>query len=561
MSWLTNLLTHESIAHTILIYSFVIATGVFLGKIKFKGISLGVTFVLFMGLLIGHFSNALNPESGLAINHETLHFLKEFGLILFIYTIGLQVGPGFFSSFKKGGVTLNILAMGVVFLGITITIIGYYALGGNTSLPMMVGIMSGAVTNTPGLGAAEEALRQVGYEGDPIGLGYAVAYPLGVLGVLLSLALARVICRVKLDKESTALQSEASETDGPIKMSVVVNNEALEGKKLSECRELIGRELIVSRIMTTEDELIIPASTTELHLGYKLLIVTAAHNKEAILTFIGKSVNVKWPEDEATLVSRRIVITNDKINGKTIGSLRLRNSYGLNVTRVNRAGIDLLATEDLALQVGDAVTLVGPLATIQRVEGMLGNVLKRLNDPHLASIFFGILVGMVVGSIPIMFPGMPTPAKLGLAGGPLIVSILVGRFGYKIGLITYTTRSANLMLREIGICLFLASVGLSSGDKFVETVISSNGPVWIAMGFLITFIPTFVIALIARFGCKLNYFSIMGLIAGSTTNPPILAYSSNIADNDAPAIAYSTVYPLTMFMRIICAQMIILVMM
>ncbi|NCC98376.1 MAG: putative transporter [Bacteroidia bacterium] len=550
MEWLINLLTNESIAHTLLLYSFIIAFGVFLGKVKIFGISLGVTFVLFVGIIVGHF--------GFTVNSTVLEFIKEFGLILFIYTIGLQVGPGFFSSFKKGGMVLNTLACGIVILGIITAISIYYIANDRIPFPMIVGIMSGAVTNTPGLGAAEEALRQIHYTGSSIGLGYAVAYPLGVVGIILSMVLIRVLFRIKLDNESEKLISQDDNAkEVPERMTLKITNKAVNGKTMKECRNLVGRDFIISR-MIENDTIVIPTGNTALHTGNIILVVTTINNAESVRTFLGEETEYKWEDDDSKLVSRRIVITQDNINGKTIGSLKLRSVLGVNITRVNRSGIDLLATPSLILQVGDRVMVVGPIDAIKRAEKILGNTLKRLNEPHIISIFIGILTGILIGSIPFYFPGMPMPAKLGLAGGPLIVAILVGRFGYKIKLITFTTQSANLMLREIGICLFLASVGLSSGSEFLKTVLSGDGLLWIGCGFLITIIPAIIIGIISRLCFKLNYYTIIGLIAGSTTDPPALAYASSIANNDAPAIAYSTVYPLTMFLRIISAQVLIL---
>ncbi len=554
MEWFIDLLTKESIAHTLLLYSFVISLGVLLGKIKVGSISLGVTFVLFVGIAVGHF--------GFTVEHDILHFIKEFGLILFIFSIGLQVGPSFFSSFKKDGSVLNLLAFGIVLLGIVTTVVIYYIADGRIELPMIVGVMSGAVTNTPGLGAAQEALRQVcemrGVSDVPqIALGYAVAYPLGVIGVLLAMLVIRAIFRIKLDKENEGLAVSESAENKPNRISIKITNQALCGKTLQECKDLIGRKFVVSRVLH-EGQTIVPTANTKLVLGDSILVVCTLPDIDAIVTFCGERIEMEWETQNTQLVSRRIVITQNNINGKTIGDLQLRSNFGVNITRINRSGIDLIGRPDLVLQVGDRVMVVGELDAIKKAEAVLGNTLKRLNEPHIITIFFGILVGILVGCIPFYFPGMPMPAKLGLAGGPLIVAILLGRFGYKIKLITYTTQSANLMLREIGICLFLASVGISSGGKFVETVVSGDGLLWIGVGFLITFIPTFVIGCIGRLCFKLNYLTLIGMIAGSSTNPPALAYSSSIATNDQPAVAYSTVYPLTMFLRIISAQMLIL---
>ncbi len=555
MEWLVTLLTDESVAHIVLLYAFVISIGVLLGKIKFFGISLGVTFVLFVGLFVGHFGFSVHPE--------VLHFIREFGLILFVFTIGLQVGPGFFSSFKKGGMQQNLMAASVVLIGVGITIALYYILAGRVSMPMMVGILSGAVTNTPGLGAAQEALRQLHDAGQipevpQIALGYAVAYPLGVVGIISALILLRFIFKIVFDKETEKLN--AIEGAGLIKPEIItlrIQNKAVDGRKLHDVKQLIGRNFIVSRLMR-DNKFMIPLGDTVLLNDDILLVVTTMGDIEAVTAFIGESATLDWKASEKQLVSRRIIITHSKINGKTIGSLRLRSTLGVNITRVNRAGFDLLGTPNLVLQVGDKVMVVGELVAIERVEKMLGNTLKRLNEPHLITIFVGIFLGILFGSIPVYFPGMPMPVKLGLAGGPLIVAILIARFGYKIKLVTYTTQSANLMLREIGISLFLASVGIASGGKFVETVVSADGLLWIGCGFIITTLPLLIVGIVGRKILKMNYFTLMGLLAGSSTDPPALAYSNTVAGNDAPAVAYSTVYPLTMFLRVIMAQILIL---
>ena len=554
MEWFTELLTGNSIAHAVLIYAFVIATGVMLGKIKIGGISLGVTFVLFMGILVGHF--------GFTVDHTVMHFIKEFGLILFIFSIGLQVGPSFFTSFKKGGMQLNGLAVLLILLGIGVTLSLFYVFNGGISIPMLVGIMQGAVTNTPGLGAAQEALRQLSEAGEltgtipSIGLGYAVAYPMGVIGVLLSFIIIRGIFRIKLDKEEEALKSQTETPETPNWISIKITNESLVDCTLSQCQNMIRRQFIASRLFNGK-EVIIPSEETRLRLGDILSVIVNDADEKSVVAFMGKKVDYVWEDSENTMVSRRIVVTQSNINGRTIGSLALRSAYGVNITRVHRSGIDLLARPELYLQVGDRVTVVGSVDAIGKVEKILGNTLKRLNEPHLITIFLGIFVGILVGSIPIHFPNMPMPAKLGLAGGPLIVAILLGRFGYRLKLITYTTQSANLMLREMGISLFLASVGISAGAEFVDTVVSPDGLRWILSGVLITMIPALTVGIIGRL-LKINYFTLIGMISGSCTNPPALAYSGSIANNDAPAVAYSTVYPLTMFLRIICAQFIIL---
>jgi putative transport protein len=554
MEWFINLLTKESIAHIILLYSFVIAIGVMLGKIKFFGISLGVTFVLFVGIFVGHF--------GFSVSDEVLHFIREFGLILFIFSIGLQVGPGFFASFKQGGFKQNMLAAAVVLLSVATTIGLFYSFGGKIPMPMLVGILSGAVTNTPGLGAAQEALRQLHDAGQiteipQIALGYAVAYPLGVTGIIISIILVRVIFKISHDNETKKLKELSNSAVENTKIiSIEVNSKAIAGKNLSQIRKLIGRQFVVSRLLSN-NVYTIPNGKTILHNGDKILVVTTEADTEAIIVFTGEQIEFDWKESENKMISRRIVITRGVINGKTLGSLKLR-IVNVNCTRVIRSGFDLLASPDLVLQVGDRVVIVGTPEAINRVEGMLGNTLKRLDEPHIFTIFIGIFVGIIFGSIPVFIPGMPMPVKLGLAGGPLVIAILLGRFGYRLKLITYTTQSANLMLREIGITLFLASVGLASGGKFVETVVSGNGLLWILCGFIITTLPLITVGIFGRKVMKLNYFTLMGLLAGSMTDPPALAYSNAYAGNDSPAISYSTVYPLTMFLRVVLAQILIL---
>jgi putative transport protein len=555
MEWLNSLIFGEGIAHTILLYALVIAIGVIAGKIKFFGISLGSTFVLFAGLIAGHF--------GFTANHEVVDFMKEFGLILFVYSIGLQVGPGFFSSFKKGGIQLNLMAMGIVLLGVVVTIAFYFLLNGRVSMPMLVGIMSGAITNTPGLGAAQEALRQAYDAGQlteipQIAMGYAVAYPLAVVGIILSIVLLRIIFRIKLENEEKALADEVeSATEKPEKITLRLSNKAVSGRTLHEIKKFVGRNFVISRMMRN-GVYSIPKTGTILLEGDILLVIASATDSEPIIAFIGERAETDWKASEKQLVSRRIVITHSGVNGKTLGSLKLRTVYGVNITRVHRSGVDLLGAPNLVLQIGDGVTAVGELGDIEKVEIFLGNTLKRLNEPHIVTIFLGIFLGILLGSIPFFIPGIPMPVKLGLAGGPLIVSILIGRFGYKLKLVTYTTQSANLMLREIGISFFLASVGITSGGKFAETVFSADGLLWIGIGFMITVIPLLIMGFINRRFVKLNYFSLIGVIAGSTTDPPALSYAGSIAGNDQPAVSYSTVYPLTMFLRVILAQLLIL---
>lgn len=558
MNWLQDLLTNpNSIAHIVALYAFVIAAGVLLGKIKVFGISLGVTFVLFVGILAGHF--------GFTGNQSILSFLQDFGLILFVFCIGLQVGPSFFSSFKKGGIRLNMLAMGIVALNIAVALIIYYALQGRVDIPMMVGILCGAVTNTPGLGAANEALQQLHYQGPEIAMGYACAYPLGVMGIILSLIVIRYICRVNLDKEADDIQKEEEVNPHlkPYNIALKVENAALSGKKLSQVQNFLARDFVCSRILQ-DGHVHIPNADTVLRLGDEMNIVCAEDDSEAIQAFIGSKVeNIDWDnqsKQDKPMVSRRILVTQPAINGKTLGELHFSSMYGVNVTRVNRSGMDLFAARQLILQVGDRVMVVGPQDAIERVADLLGNQLKRLDHPNIVTIFIGIFCGILFGSLPIALPGMPTPVKLGLAGGPLIVSILIGRFGHKVKLVTYATMSANLMLREVGLVLFLASVGIKAGGNFVQTVVEGDGLLYVGIGFLITFLPLLIIGMIARWRHKINYFTLMGLIAGSNTDPPALAYANQISGNDAPAVGYSTVYPLAMFLRILTAQLLILVM-
>ena len=553
MDWLQNLLFDEnSIAHIVLLYSFVIAVGVLLGKIKFFGVSLGVTFVLFTGIVCGHF--------GLTGNTQILTFLQDFGLILFVFCIGLQVGPSFFSSFKKGGIAMNLVAMGIVALNIVVAVALYYGLNGRIELPMMVGILCGAVTNTPGLGAANEALSQLNYNGPQIAMGYACAYPLGVLGIIGSIIAIRYICRINLKKEEEDIAKEEAANPHltPRMMHLEVHNEALAGKTLLQVRDFMGRDFVCSRILQN-GHVSIPNRDTVFHLGDQLFVVCAEDDAEAIIAFIGPKIEVDWEKQDTPMVSRRILITQPKMNGKQLGEFHFSSMYGVNVTRVNRSGMDIFASRNLTLQVGDRVMVVGPQDAVERVANLMGNSLKRLDHPNIVTIFVGIFLGIFFGSLPIAFPGIPTPVKLGLAGGPLIVSILIGRFGYKLKLVTYTTMSANLMLREIGIALFLASVGIKAGANFVNTVVDGDGLLYVGCGFLITVIPLLIMGAVARWHYKMNYFMLMGLIARRNTDPPALAYSNQTAGNNAPAVGYSTVYPVSMFLRILTAQLLILI--
>lgn len=552
MEWLQKLLLDsDSIAHIVLLYSFVVACGVLLGKMKIFGVSLGVTFVLFVGILVGHI--------GFTGNREIMNFIQDFGLILFVFCIGLQVGPSFFSSFKKGGISMNLIAAGIVLLNIAVMLLLYYCFFSPEDLPMMVGVLCGAVTNTPGLGAANEALNQIGYNGPQIANGYACAYPLGVVGIIGATILLRYICGVKLEKEEEQLrqEEEANPHMKPHLMHIEMKNEALNGKTLLEVKDFLGREFVCSRILQN-GHVSIPTRDTVFHVGDQLFIVCAEDDADPIIAFVGPQIQVDWEKQDLPMVSRRILITQPKMNGKTLGSLHFSSMYGVNVTRVNRSGMDLFANRNLVLQVGDRLMVVGPQDAVERVAHKMGNSLKRLDYPNILTIFVGIFIGILFGSLPIAFPGIPTPVKLGLAGGPLVVAILIGRFGYKLKLVTYTTMSANLMLREIGLSLFLANVGIKAGETFVQTVVDGDGLLYVGCGFLITVLPILIMGTVARMHYKLNYFTLMGLIAGSTTDPPALAYANQTAGNDAPAVGYSTVYPLAMFLRILTAQVIIL---
>ena len=560
MDWLLELFkpNNLSLPSTIILYSVVIFTGIYLGKIKIFGVSLGVTFVLFVGLLLGHFGYTTSPE--------VLNFLRDFGLILFIFSIGMQVGPGFFSSFKEGGIRMNLLALLGISLNVAVMLAIYYIQGGaegSTSISQMVGIMQGAVTNTPGLGAAQQTFLQVVPDGGNVSqqmsMGYAAAYPLGVIGIILTMILIKVIFKIDNAKETAELEAESTNSElAPHMMTLRVTNDLIDGLNMLKLHTLISADYVVSRIEKPDGHVIIPTSKTEVHLGDLCLIVCQAQDEEIFNRFIGPSVEKKWEMEQGPVVSRRILVTRTEYNGVKLGSLHLHDGYQLNVTRVNRAGVDLVASSGLRLQMGDRLTVVGKLSDIDNLASKLGNSMKRLTEPNLITMFIGIFLGIVVGCIPLQFPGMTVPMKLGLAGGPLIVAILLSAYGHKIHLVTYTNSSANLLLRELGICLFLASVGIAAGKNFAATVFTPEGATWVLYGFAITMIPLLVMGIVARAKYKMNYFTICGMISGSYTDPPALAYGNKIANNDAPAVSYSTVYPLTMFMRVVAAQLVIL---
>ena len=556
LQWLKDLFTtNDSVAHIALLYAVVIAVGVYLGKIKFWGISLGVTFVLFAGIVAGHI--------GFTAPLPILTFVQDFGLILFVFMIGMQVGPGFFESFGKAGIKLNGLAATGILLNILVMFACYFIFFDTSNpinLPMMVGTLYGAVTNTPGLGAANEALQAAFPNGAPqIASAYACAYPLGVLGIIGATILIRYICKVKLEKEEEELvaMDEMSANKKPYKMHLEVTNKYLEGKTLLQVHDFLNRDFVVSRLVHN-GELCIPNRDTVFHMGDQMLIVCAEADQEAIMAFIGPKLDIDFEQSDQPLVSKRILITNPKVNGKTLASMHFSSVHGVNVTRITRHGLDLFASASLPMQVGDKIMVVGPEDAVERVANKMGNSIRRLNAPNIATIFVGIIIGIIFGSIPVAIPGMPVPLRLGIAGGPLIIAILIGRYGYKIHLVTYTTTSANMMLREIGLVLFLASVGIKAGANFFETVVDGDGLFYVLTGFLITIIPILIVGPIARLRYKFNYFTIMGMIAGTYTDPPALAYANSVCSKEAPAIGYSTVYPLSMFLRIFTAQIIVL---
>ena len=559
MDWIINLFTTpDSVAHIALLYAIVISVGVLLGKVKVGGISLGVTFVLFAGIVAGHV--------GFTAPKTILTFVQDFGLILFVFCIGLQVGPGFFESFKRGGVTLNVLSTVTIFLNVLVMFACYYIFFDTSdinNLPMMVGTLYGAVTNTPGLGAANEAMTTVfGHLPVPqIANGYACAYPLGVVGIIGATIAIRYITRTKLEEEENKLnEAEADNTQvKPKSMTLLVSNAYLAGRSLQQITEFLNRDIVCTRLHHG-DEVITPRRDTVFSVGDQVLLVCAEADAEAIKAFIGPEIETDWEveDDKTPMISKRVVITNPKMNGKTLGKMHFSSVYGVNITRITRQGMDLFASRNHHFHVGDRIMVVGREDNVNRVAELMGNSVKRLDAPNIATIFIGIFVGILFGSIPFSIPGMPVPLKLGIAGGPLIIAILIGRFGYRFKLVTYTTTSANMMLREMGLALFLASVGIKAGAGFWETVVQGDGLKYVYTGFLITIIPILIIGTIARLKFKFNYFTIMGMLAGTYTDPPALAYANSICSKEAPAVGYSTVYPLSMFLRIFVAQIVVL---
>lgn len=553
MDWLLNLWTDSnSVGHILLVYAIVITIGTLLGRIKLFGISLGVTFVLFVGLAASYF--------GMKVNPTVVTFLRDFGLILFVFFIGLQVGPSFFASFKSGGIQLNLLTLLAVVLSLIVTVVLYFMFSDSASLAQMLGVYFGAVTNTPGLGATQEALAMLDYKGEDIAVAYACAYPLAVVAIIFTAILLRVIFRIDIKEEDRMWEeSEKEHNDAPIFFHVRVTNKGLDNKTIEEIRKFVGRPFICSRLLH-EGEIISPHAKDVIHFGDVLRIVSGAENKEAVVAFCGsEEAGVDLATESSPITTRYIRVTREDVNGMRLHELHLSRYDGVNITRVFRAGMTLFPYSNLHLQLGDVVYCVGPERAIRRLADTLGNQEKKLDHPNLISIFLGIAVGILFGSLPIAIPGMPVPLKLGLAGGPLIVAILLGYYGPKFKLVTYTTASANLMLREIGIALFLASVGLAAGRPFVEAIVDGNGMLYAFLGLFITIIPLIIVGSIARKAYKMNYHSIVGMIAGATTDPPTLAYAATLSEKNVSAVAYSTVYPLAMFLRILSGQFVLLI--
>ena len=553
MNWLQEAFLEPTMVQAVIIISLVSALGLYLGRIKIFGISLGITFVFFAGILAGHL--------GIVVNKDMLYFAQSFGLILFVYALGLQVGPGFFSSLKKGGVAMNMMGLGVILLGLIMTVGLHWVTG--VSLSNMVGLLCGAVTNTPALGAAQQALLQI----DPantkgvtdMALACAVAYPLGVVGVILAIIILRALFA---DKKQKDLKEQRDTTTYVAEFHV--SNPAIYEKSIKDVMKLTDRHFVISRVWRN-GKVSIPTSDTLLHEHDHLLIISVKSDVENIKVLFGEQENVDWNKADidwnaidSQLISRRIAVTRNRVNGVKLGSLRLRNLYGINITRVNRAGIDLLASPDLRLQIGDRLTIVGEANSVNTVGKILGDEIKRLNNPNLLAVFIGISLGMLLGALPITLPGMSTPVKLGIAGGPIIVGILMGAFGPRFHLTTYTTMSANLMLRQLGIIIYLAGLGIDSGVHFFETVFRVEGLLWIGLGFLLTIVPVLIVGFIASQFFKLDYAHNVGMLCGSMANPMALSYANTTVDGDEPSVSYATVYPLSMFIRVISAQLVLM---
>ena len=557
---MNELIFGTGIAHTILLFALVIATGIYLGRFKVKGVSIGSTWILFVGILLSHFGFRADPH--------ILSFMKDFGLILFVFSIGLQVGPGFFHTFRTGGLKMNLLAFLMVILAVGVTLSIHFITG--EDLRIMTGVMSGAVTNTPGLGAAQQTLSDamsasgisqtvVADSTSSIASAYAVAYPLGVLGVIFLLIFFKAIFKVDIDKEKEALDNEGNEGGNAIRASYQVCNPALFGMTVASLIKDDGDRFVISRI-SHGGVVETPGPATVLNEGDNVLVITSQAHEEAVKILFGKELEIpfsEWTAKKSSPVARKITITRSGLTGKKLRELNVRSLYGVTVTRVIRAGVELVANPNLYLQMGDTLLVVGDEEGIDKVARLFGNKASRLSHPNLVPIFFGIVIGVIFGSIPISFPGVPQPVKLGLAGGPLIISILLGYFGPKMKITTYTTVSANMMLREIGISFFLAAVGLGAGANCISAIVN-GGYWWILYGFLITVVPIIVTVLVARLALKLNFYQICGLIAGSTTNPPVLAFAQGAYGTDYTSVNYATVYPLSMFMRVLAAQLLIL---
>lgn len=542
------------VAHSVMILSLVITLGLCLGKLRVRGVSLGLAWILFIGLLFGHFS--------LGLDEHLLHFLKEFGLILFVYSIGLEVGPSFFSSFRNGGKSLNLLSVIVIALSIATTLVIFSAT--DTPITSMAGILSGAVTNTPGLGAAQQAFSDLRHIDAPtIAAGYAVAYPVGILGVIFAFILLKYVLRINKQQEENEAQTGRGHLEEMTlnTFSVRVTNSMIFGSTVRHLRELLQRDFMISRILRPESDNhreVVNGQTT-INEGDTLLVVSQPAAVEPICALVGEQTEMDWEHFGNELITRRILVTRASINGRTIAQLKIRATFGVNITRVNRAGVDLIATPHLKLQMGDRVTVVGTELAISHTEKLLGNEMKRLNAPNLIPIFLGIVLGCFVANIPFVLPGINESLRLGLTGGPLIVAILIGHFGPKYNLVTYNTISANLMIREIGICIFLACVGLGTGKDFIATVASESGMTWLLYGLAITMIPILLGGLIGRYAFHINYFTLMGVLAGANTNPSALAYASEMTHTDSPSVGYANVYPFAMFLRIVTIQILIFV--
>lgn len=553
MEWLYSLFIEHSALQAVVVLSLISAIGLGLGKIHICGISLGVTFVFFAGILAGHF--------GLSVDAQMLNYAESFGLIIFVYALGLQVGPGFFSSFRKGGVTLNMLALAVVLLGTLLAVIGSYTTG--VSLPNMVGILCGATTNTPALGAAQQALKQMGLESSTPALGCAVTYPLGVIGVIFAVLLIRKTLVRKQDLEV----KEKDDNNKTYIAAFQVHNPAIFNKSIKDIAHMSYPKFVISRLWR-DGNVSIPTSEKILKEGDRLLVVTSEKDVLALTVLFGEQENTDWNKEDidwnaidSQLISQRIVVTRPELNGKKLGALRLRNHYGINISRVYRSGVQLLATSELTLQLGDRLTVVGEAAAIQNVEKVLGNAVKSLKEPNLVAVFVGIILGLALGAIPISIPGITAPVKLGLAGGPIIVGILIGTFGPRMHMITYTTRSANLMLRALGLSMYLACLGLDAGAHFFDTVFRPEGLLWVGLGFGLTVIPTVIVGAVAFKVMKIDFGSVSGMLCGSMANPMALNYANDTIPGDNPSVAYATVYPLCMFLRVIIAQILLMFLM